>query len=313
MENETNKDMKLPSLDDLFTTQEERDDAKLKRIHEIPIKEIDPFPNHPFKVRDDEDMENLVDSIKAKGVITPCMVRKTPDGRYEMISGHRRMRACEILGMEKLRCEVVDLSKEEAAIMMVESNFQRSKILPSEKAFAYKMRLEAMERLPGRPPKENAGPLGPQGRKRDELSKEVGNSSSQIHRYIRLTELIPELLELVDEGHIGMRPAVELSYLGKEQQRDLAECIDMEQCTPTHEQARRMRAMNDEGRLTSEAIEAIMREEKPNQKERIVLHGDRFRNLFPRNLPVSKREDYVMAAMQYYGKYLARKERENER
>ena len=146
MENETNKDMKLPSLDDLFTTQEERDDAKLKRIHEIPIGEIDSFPEHPFKVRDDEDMENLIDSIKAKGVITPCMVRKKPDGRYEMISGHRRMRACEILGMETLRCEVVDLSKEEAAIMMVESNFQRSRILPSEKAYAYKMRLEAMNR-----------------------------------------------------------------------------------------------------------------------------------------------------------------------
>ena len=313
MENETNKDMKLPSLDDLFTTQEERDDAKLKRIHEIPIREIDPFPDHPFKVRDDEDMENLVDSIKAKGVITPCMVRKTPDGRYEMISGHRRMRACEILGMERLRCEVVDLSKEEAAIMMVESNFQRSKILPSEKAFAYKMRLEAMNRQGMRNDLTSA-PLGPKfDNSAKELSNSVGDSRTQIQRYIRLTDLIPELLELVDEGHIGMRPAVELSYLGKEQQRDLAECIDMEQCTPTHEQARRMRAMNDEGRLTSEAIEAIMREEKPNQKERIVLHGDRFRNLFPRNLPVSKREDYVMAAMQYYGKYLARKERENER
>ena len=310
MENETNKDMKLPSLDDLFTTQEERDDAKLKRIHEIPIREIDPFPDHPFKVRDDEDMENLVDSIKAKGVITPCMVRKVPDGRYEMISGHRRMRACEILGMERLRCEVVDLSKEEAAIMMVESNFQRSKILPSEKAFAYKMRLEAMNRQ-GQRTDITCGPCV--HKSRDEIGDSSGESGRTISRYIRLTDLIPELLELVDEGHIGMRPAVELSYLGKEQQRDLAECIDMEQCTPTHEQARRMRAMNDEGKLTSEAIEAIMREEKPNQKERIVLHGDRFRNLFPRNLPVSKREDYVMAAMQYYGKYLARKERENER
>ena len=310
MENETNKDMKLPSIDDLFTTQEERDDAKLKRIHEIPIREIDPFPDHPFKVRDDEDMENLVDSIKAKGVITPCMVRKVPDGRYEMISGHRRMRACEILGMERLRCEVVDLSKEEAAIMMVESNFQRSKILPSEKAFAYKMRLEAMNRQ-GQRTDITCGPCV--HKSRDEIGDSSGESGRTISRYIRLTDLIPELLELVDEGHIGMRPAVELSYLGKEQQRDLAECIDMEQCTPTHEQARRMRAMNDEGKLTSEAIEAIMREEKPNQKERIVLHGDRFRNLFPRNLPVSKREDYVMAAMQYYGKYLARKERENER
>ena len=304
--------MKLPSLDDLFTTQKERDDAKLKRIHEIPISEIDPFPDHPFKVRDDEDMENLVDSIKIKGVITPCMVRKTPDGRYEMISGHRRMRACEILGMERLRCEVVDLSKEEAAIMMVESNFQRSKILPSEKAFAYKMRLEAMNRQ-GERTDITSGPVGQKFNSRDKMSESVAESARQIQRYVRLTELIPELLELVDEGHIGMRPAVELSYLGDRQQHDLADCIEMEQCTPTHEQARRMRAMNDEGKLTSEAIEAIMREEKPNQKERIVLHGDRFRNLFPRNLPVSKREDYVMAAMQYYGKYLARKERENER
>ena len=310
MENETNKDMKLPSLDDLFTTQEERDDAKLKRIHEIPIREIDSFPEHPFKVRDDEDMENLIDSIKAKGVITPCMVRKKPDGRYEMISGHRRMRACEILGMETLRCEVVDLSKEEAAIMMVESNFQRSRILPSEKAYAYKMSLEAMNRQ-GQRTDITCGPCV--HKSRDEIGDSSGESGRTISRYIRLTELIPELLELVDEGHIGMRPAVELSYLEEKQQRDLAECIDMEQCTPTHEQARRMRAMSDEGKLTSEAIEAIMREEKPNQKERIVLHGDRFRNLFPRNLPVSKREDYVMAAMQYYGKYLARKERENER
>lgn len=312
MANETNKDMKLPSLDDLFTTQEERDDAKLKRIHEIPIGEIDSFPEHPFKVRDDEDMENLIDSIKAKGVITPCMVRKKPDGRYEMISGHRRMRACEILGMETLRCEVVDLSKEEAAIMMVESNFQRSRILPSEKAYAYKMRLEAMNRQ-GERTDLTFSPVDKKLRSGKELAGKVGDSQPQIYRYIRLTELIPELLELVDEGHIGMRPAVELSYLEEKQQRDLAECIDMEQCTPTHEQARRMRAMSDEGKLTSEAIEAIMREEKPNQKERIVLHGDRFRNLFPRNLPVSKREDYVMAAMQYYGKYLARKERENER
>ena len=192
MENETNKDMKLPSLDDLFTTQEERDDAKLKRIHEIPIREIDPFPDHPFKVRDDEDMENLVDSIKAKGVITPCMVRKTPDGRYEMISGHRRMRACEILGMEKLRCEVVDLSKEEAAIMMVESNFQRSKILPSEKAFAYKMRLEAMNRQ-GERNDLTSCPVGTKLRSDNQLARTTEESTRQIHRYIRLTELIPEL------------------------------------------------------------------------------------------------------------------------
>ena len=315
MANAKDIEMKLPSLDDLFSSQEERDDAKLKRIYEIPLEEIDPFPDHPFKVRDDEDMMNLVESVKANGVLTPATVRKKEDGRYELLSGHRRFRACQLAGIGALRCEVVEMNRDEATIFMVESNFQRTTILPSEKAFAYKMRLDAMKRVAGRPSKRNYSPVGNNiwGTSSAEMASEVGDSKTQIFRYIRLTELIPELLELVDEGHIGMRPAVELSYLGKEQQRDLAECIDMEQCTPTHEQARRMRAMNDEGRLTSEAIEAIMREEKPNQKERIVLHGDRFRNLFPRNLPVSKREDYVMAAMQYYGKYLARKERENER
>ena len=312
MPKEKNEEMRLPSLDELFSSQEERDDAKLKRIYEIPISEIDPFPDHPFHVRDDEDMMNLVESVKANGVITPATVRKKDDGRYELLSGHRRMRACELAGMETLRCEVVDMDRDEATVFMVESNFQRTTILPSEKAFAYKMRLEAMNRQ-GERNDLTSCPVGTKLRSDNQLARTTEESTRQIHRYIRLTELISELLELVDEGHIGMRPAVELSYLGEEQQRDLAECIDMEQCTPTHEQARRMRAMNDEGRLTSEAIEAIMREEKPNQKERIVLHGDRFRNLFPRNLPVSKREDYVMAAMQYYGKYLARKERENER
>lgn len=360
-------EIKLPSLDELFTTQEERDEAKLKKIYEIPISEIDPFPDHPFKVRDDEDMDNLVESIRAKGMITPCMVRKKQDGRYELISGHRRMHACEILGMDKIRCEVMNLSKEEATIMMVESNFQRSKILPSEKAFAYKMRLEAMKMAISRmitnknlgqsyggkevaPQLEKArehlvrayglseeyvnalgtnesrkheqvgdaaGLVGPQGRLRDKVSAEMGDSSRQIHRYIRLTELIPELLDLVDEGKIGLYPAVELSYLDNKQQHELVDCIEMEQCTPTHEQARRMRAMYDDGKLTSEAIEAIMLEQKPNQKERIVLHGDRFRDLFPKNLPLSKREDYVMAAMQFYGRYLEQRDRnrssENER
>ena len=358
------QEIKLPSLDELFTTQQERDDAKLTKIYEIPLSEIDPFPNQPFKVKDDEDMDNLVESIRAKGMITPCMVRKKQDGRYELISGHRRMHACEILGMDKIRCEVVNLSKEEATIMMVESNFQRSKILPSEKAFAYKMRLDAMKMTISRmitnknlgqnyggkevaPQLEKArehlarsyglsedyvqklgtpesrkheqgmdipgAPLvHPVGKSRMRLAELSPDSHEQIRRYIRLTELIPELLNLVDEGKIGLRPAVELSYLGS-RQRDVYECIEMEQCTPTHEQARRMRRMYDEGKLTSEAIEAIMLEEKPNQKEKIVLHGDRFRNLFPKNLPLSKREDYVMAAMEFYGRYLERKERENER
>ena len=305
-------EIKLPSLDELFTTQEERDDAKLKRIYEIPIDKIDPFPDHPFKVKEDEDMDNLVESIKAKGVLTPCMVRKKPDGRYELISGHRRKCACEILGFEKLRCEVVDMSKEEATVIMVESNFQRTTILPSEKAFAYKMRLEAMKRLPGRHGK-GATELPHLEKSRDQLANEVGESRETVRKYIRLTELVPELLVLVDEGKIGMRPAVEISYLDEKQQHDLVNCIEMEQCTPTHEQARRMRAMHEDGKLTSEAIEAIMLEEKPNQKERIVLHGDRFRNLFPKNLPYSKREDYVAKAMEYYGRYLSRMERDQER
>ena len=359
------EEIKLPSLDELFTTQEERDDAKLKKIYEIPISEIDPFPDHPFKVRDDEDMDNLVESIRAKGMITPCMVRKKQDGRYELISGHRRMHACEILGMDKIRCEVMNLSKEEATIMMVESNFQRSKILPSEKAFAYKMRLEAMKMTISRmitnknlgqnyggkevaPQLEKARehlarsyglsedyvqklgttesrkhehygeeiPLSPvgthKGRTTDLITADTGDSKNQIYRYIRLTELVPELLELVDEGHIGLRPAVELSYLGNKQQHDLVECIEMEQCTPTHEQARRMRTMYNDGKLTSEAIEAIMLEQKPNQKERIVLHGERCSNLFPKNLPLSKREDYVIAAMQFYGRYLEQRDRNRD-
>lgn len=309
-------DFGLPGIDDIFSTQAERDEAKLKKIYEIPLDQIDPFPEHPFKVKDDEDMMNLVESVKANGIITPATLRKKEDGRYEIISGHRRKRACELAGLETLRSEVVDMTRDEATIFMVESNFQRTTILPSEKAFAYKMRLEAMQRQLGRPTKDNGSPVGntfEKGRASHELANQVGDSKSQIFRYIRLTELKPELLELVDEGQIALRPAVELSYLPKEQQKDLCESIEMEQCTPTHAQAIRMRKMSEEGKLTPEAIEAIMLEEKPNQKERIVLRGDRFKELFPKDLPVSKREDFVAAAMEYYGKYLSRKERDNER
>lgn len=304
--------IKLPSLDELFSAQEERDDAKLKRIYEIPLSEIDPFPDHPFKVQDDEDMMNLAESIRANGVLTPATVRKKDDGRYELLSGHRRKRACEIIGLETLRCEIVEMSKDEATVFMVESNYQRTQILPSEKAFAYKMRLEAMKRLPGRP-SINADPLGPHLRSNEELSAQVNESVTQIKRYIRLTNLIPELLEMVDEGRIAMRPAVELSYLPEAAQRDLVDCIDLEECTPSHSQALRMRKMDVEGKLTAEAIEAIMLEEKPNQKERIVLRGDRFRDLFPKDLPISQREDYVAAAMEHYGRFLARKARDQER
>lgn len=302
MVNVKNAEMRLPSLDELFSSQKERDDAKLKRIYEIPLDEIDPFPEHPFKVKDDEDMQNLIESIRTQGVITPCMVRRKEDGRYELVSGHRRKRACELLGMKTLRCEVAHISRDEATILMTESNFQRSRILPSEKAFAYRMRLEAMKRLPGRPSR-NAGPVGPNYRSDEALAEQVDDSARQIKRYIRLTELIPELLELVDDGKIALRPAVELSYIPKLQQGHIWECIEMEQCTPSHAQAIRMRKMADEGRLTPEAIEAIIGEAKPNQKERIVLKGERFKNLFPPDLPPSKREDYVAAAMEYYARH----------
>lgn len=308
-------DFTLPTLDDLFSSQAERDEAKLAKIRDIPLTEIDDFPNHPFKVRDDEDMVQLIDSIKERGVITPAMVRQKDDGRYEIISGHRRKRACELAGLETLRCEVVDLSKEEATILMVESNFQRSQILPSEKAFAYKMRLEAMRKQAGRPSKENASPLATNystGRSDVELSEQVGESKDQIRRYIRLTNLVPELLEFVDEGRIKMRPAVELSYLDEDCQRDVVDEIDMNDCTPSHDQTIRMRKMFDEGKLTTEAITAIMSEQKPNQREKIILRGDRVRQLIPKSVPLSQTEDFVCKALEHYAKYLrARAERDS--
>ena len=219
-------DFTLPTLDDLFSTQEMRDDAKLAKIRDIPLELIDDFPDHPFKVRDDEDMMQLVESVKERGVITPATVRQKEDGRYELVSGHRRKRACELAGFETLRCEVVDLTRDEATILMVESNFQRSQILPSEKAFAYKMRMEAMKRQAGRPSKENVSPVGTNLRTDELIAQETGDSRNQIHRYIRLTNLVPELLDLVDEGRMKMRPAVEISFLDEDCQRDLVDCAE---------------------------------------------------------------------------------------
>ena len=298
-------DFTLPTntLDELFSSQEERDEAKLSKIRDIPLEEIDDFPDHPFKVREDEDMFQLVESIKERGVITPATVRQKEDGRYELISGHRRKRACELAGFETLRCEVVDLDRDEATILMVESNFQRSQILPSEKAHAYKMRLDAMKRQAGRPRKENLVPAG-QNYSREELAAQSGESQTQIQRYIRLTNLVPELLEFVDEGRIKMRPAVELSYLNEDCQRDLVDEIDLNDCTPSHDQAIRMRKFFEEGKLTTEAISAIMSEEKPNQREKIVLRGDRVRNLIPKNIPINQTEEYVCKALEHYNKFL---------
>ena len=300
-------DFTLTKLDDLFSTQEQRDEEKLSKIRDIPLTEIDDFPDHPFKVRDDEDMAQLIESIKERGVITPATVRQKEDGRYELISGHRRKRACELAGLDTLGCEVVELNRDEATILMVESNYQRSQILPSEKAFAYKMRSEAMKRQAGRPSKDNSSPVGIDLRGKqslDLMSEECGDSRNQIHRYIRLTNLVPELLDYVDEGRIKMRPAVELSFLDEDSQRDVVDEIDLNDATPSHDQTIRMRKFFEEGKLTTEAIQAIMSEEKPNQREKIVLRGDRVRQLIPKNIPISQTEDFVCKALEHYNKFL---------
>ena len=305
-------DFTLTKLDDLFTTQAQRDEEQLSKIRDIPLELIDDFPDHPFKVRDDEDMMQLVESVKERGVITPATVRQKEDGRYELVSGHRRKRACELAGYETLRSEIVDLNRDEATILMVESNFQRSEILPSEKAFAYKMRLEAMKRQ-GQRTDLTLSPVGTKLRTADELAQECGDSRNQIHRYVRLTNLVPELLEFVDEGRIKMRPAVELSYLDEDCQRDVVDEIDLNDCTPSHDQTIRMRKFFDEGKLTTEAIQAIMSEEKPNQREKIVLRGDRVRQLIPKNISVSQTEDYVCKALEHYNNFLRRRAERDER
>ena len=304
-------DFTLTKLDDLFSTQEQRDEEKLSKIRDIPLTEIDDFPDHPFKVRDDEDMAQLIESIKERGVITPATVRQKEDGRYELISGHRRKRACELAGFDTLRCEVVELNRDEATILMVESNYQRSQILPSEKAFAYKMRLDAMKRQ-GERNDLTCDPLGDKlaGTKSVMLlsvmllADKSDDSKTQIQRYIRLSNLVPELLDYVDEGRIKMRPAVELSFLDEDSQRDVVDEIDLNDATPSHDQTIRMRKFFEEGKLTTEAIQAIMSEEKPNQREKIVLRGDRVRQLIPKNIPISQTEDFVCKALEHYNKFL---------
>lgn len=310
-------DFTLPTntLDELFSTQEERDDAKLSKIRDIPLELIDDFPDHPFKVRDDEDMIQLVESVKERGVITPATVRQKDDGRYELISGHRRKRACELAGFEALRCEVVDLDRDAATVLMVESNYQRSQILPSEKAFAYKMRLDALSRQ-GKRTDLTSDPVGGKwdGKETAQMiGEQSGDSQTQVRRYIRLTNLVPELLDLVDEGKIKMRPAVELSYLNEGNQRAVVDEIDLNQCTPSHDQTIRMRKFFTEGKLTPEVVSAIMSEEKPNQREKIVLRGDKVRSLIPKNIPVSQTEDYVVKALEHYSRFLRQRAERDSR
>ena len=302
----------LPKLDEYFTTQEQRDDAKLKKIYEIPLEEIDEFPDHPFKVLDDEDMMNLAESVREQGIITPATLRKKEDGRYEILSGHRRKRACELAGLDTLRSEVVEMDRDAAIIFMVDSNLQRTMILPSEKAFSYKMRLEAMKRQ-GKRTDLTSDPLGPKLRTNVQLANEVSESATQIKRYIRLTELIPELLEKVDKGEIALRPAVDISYLPEDIQRSLLDTIEMEQCTPSYAQTRRMRTLLAEGKLTDEAIYAIMQEEKPNQKEKFTISASKIEKVLPQSVKASQREDFILKAIDYYAKHLQRKKEERER
>ena len=301
----------LPKLDDLFSSQESREEESLSKIRDIPLEMIDDFPEHPFKVKDDEDMMHLVQSVIEHGILVPAILRMKEDGRYELIAGHRRKRACQLAGLETLRSEVVDLDRDEATIYMVDSNLQRTTILPSEKAFSYKMRLEAMKRQ-GKRSDLTSTPLVSKFRTDEKIGKDVGESREQIKRYIRLTELIAPILEMVDDGKIALRPAVEISYLPEELQYELFGSMEQEDCTPSHAQTVRMRKLLDEGKLTAESIYAILSEEKPNQKERLVLREDRIVNLIPAGIPMAKREDYIIKALTYYAKYRERN-REDEK
>ena len=308
-------EIELTAYDDLFQTDESREEAKLSKIRDIPISEIDEFPDHPFKVLIDEDMEQLVESIKRNGVMTPATVRLKEDGRYELISGHRRRKACELAGLETLKCEVKDLSRDEAIIIMVESNLQRSTILPSEKAFAYKMRLEAMKRQAGRPTKDNYFPMGNNlefATSSDELAEKVGESKNQIFRFIRLTELVPEILQMVDDRQIAFRPAVEISYLSEEQQYTLLEAMEYSDATPSLAQAIKMKKFMQDGKLTNEVIQSIMEEEKPNQKEKPAFRDERITKLIPKSVPRGQESDFVVKALEFYNRHLQR-QRSQER
>ena len=300
--------IELTAYDDLFQTDESRAEAALSKIRDIPISEIDEFPDHPFKVLMDEDMEQLVDSIKRNGVMTPATVRLKEDGRYELISGHRRKKACELAGLDTLKCEVKEFSRDEAIIVMVESTLQRTTILPSAKAFAYKMRLEAMNRQ-GKRTDLTCSPMGNklQGKKSsDELAEKVGESKNQIFRYIRLTELVPEILQMVDERQIAFRPAVEISYLSEEQQYTLLEAMEYNDATPSLAQAIKMKKYMQEGKLTDGVISSIMEEEKPNQREKPAFRDERITKLIPKSVPKGKESDFVVKALEFYNRHLQR-------
>ena len=305
--------IELTAYDDLFETDESRAEANLSKIREIPIAEIDEFPDHPFKVLMDEDMEQLVDSVRRSGVMTPATVRQKEDGRYELISGHRRKKACELAGLETLKCEVKELTRDEAIIVMVESNLQRTTILPSEKAFAYKMRLEAMNRQ-GQRSDLTSVPVAQKSENktsREKLGELVGESQDQVRRFIRLTELVPEILQMVDERQIAFRPAVELSYLTEGQQYTLLEAMEYSDATPSLAQAIKMKKFMQDGKLTDEVIQSIMQEEKPNQKEKPAFKDERITKLIPKSIPRGQETDFVVKALEFYNRHLQRsKDRE---
>lgn len=307
-------DLDLTGFAELFMNDEGRAESRLPRIYDIPLSEIDDFPNHPFKVKMDEDMNQLVQSVKERGVITPITLRQKEDGRYEIVSGHRRRKACELAGLERVPAEIKELSRDEAIILMVESNLQRSIILPSEKAFSYKMRLEAMKRQ-GQRTDLTSDPMGPKSgeRSNEKLAEVVNESSSQIKRYIRLTELIPELLDMVDENKIAFRPAVELSYLTETEQHNLLNSISYNDATPSLPQAIRLKEFSKAGKLSAEVIEAILGEEKPNQKEKISFKAERLRPYIPSTVPLETTEDYIIKALEYYQRARERQKREQAR
>ena len=293
----------LTSLDSLFTTQEQRDEAKRDSVQDIPISQISDFPEHPFKVKQDEAMLEMVESVRQYGVLVPGLVRQLEDGSYQMVSGHRRKMASELAGRDTIPCIVRDLTDDEAVIIMVDSNLQRERVLPSEKAFAYKMKLDAMKRQVGRPSKENSVPVGQnfEGKtSRELLADKSPDSNTQIQRYIRLTELIPPVLDMVDSGKIAFRPAVELSYLSKEQQQSLYDTMECEDCTPSLAQAIKMKEFSRDGKLTEEVILSIMQEEKPNQREQFKMPKERISKYFAPGTPAQKIEDTIIKALELY-------------
>ena len=302
----------LTSLDSLFTTQEQRDEAKRDSVQDIPISQISDFPEHPFKVKQDEAMLEMAESVRQYGVLVPGLVRQLEDGSYQMVSGHRRKLASELAGRDTIPCIVRDLTDDEAVIIMVGSNLQRERVLPSEKAFAYKMKLDAMRRQAGRPSKENGVPLGhhfQQGKSREILADNSPDSNTQIQRYIRLTNLIPEILDMVDDGRIAFRPAVELSYLTEQEQSALYDTMGREDCTPSLAQAIKMKAFSRDGKLTDAVILSIMEEEKPNQKEQFRMPKERISKYFKPGTPARTMEDTIIKALDYYRK----RQREMER